>query len=520
MRTRELSLRWWADNSGGRLLGGSGDSLCERIGTDTRADLGGSLFVALRGDNFDGHDYLEQAAESGAIGLLFEPLPDVELGLLRSRYPQVGLIEVDDSAIAFSRLARAWRLYKNPYVVALTGSVGKTTTRDLIASALSESFHVHQTKANLNNIIGVPQSVFAMPEDTELAVFELGMHIPGEISRSSLCTVPDMAIITNIGTSHIGNFEDGQEGILRAKAEIAEGLKDGGTLLINGDDEQLRKLVPSMKNRFNIVFTHADSDMMGMEASVYASARESLSGQSEGRIYTARDIDLTGLYASYTLVRETVAEDGTVQSVELGRMVSPAPGQHHVMNTLTAFACAAELGVGPETANRAIGSFTPTGYRQRVSEYGPYTVINDSYNASPESMQSAFGLLDRLADDRSGRALVALGCMAEQGSAAEDLHLQVGRDLGRHAIDHAYVLGPEARFIAAGAHETSPKLIVSCYDDRSELLEALLQDLEVGDHILVKGSRMYAMERVAEGIKEFVDSRSAADPDIVSESEE
>lgn len=525
MSAEALSLAWWANAAAGRIVGGPADSLCERVGTDTRETLDGVLFVALRGDNFDGHDYLLQAAEGGAAGLLFEPLPEERLAELNQRFPQVGLIEADDSAVAYSRLARAWRLFKNPYVIALTGSVGKTTTRDLIAAALSRSFRLHRTKANLNNIIGVPQSVFAMPPDTELAVFELGMHIPGEISRSSLCTVPDLAVITNIGTSHIGNFADGQDGILRAKAEITDGLKEGGTLLLNGDDPYLRRLALELKERFNVVFTHiSHEDPAGSLAAshpVYETARvcrEAGPGSSAGRIYTASQVDLNGLHAEYVLVQEVPEAEGGFSRSAAADVRAPAPGAHHVMNTLFAFACAGELGVSMEMARTSIMDFVPTGNRQKISQHGSYRIINDAYNAAPESMLSAFELLEGLADENNGRAVAVLGCMAEQGDAARELHLQVGRDLGRHRIDRVYLLGAESKFIAEGARETAPNPVISCYDDMSALVDALLPQLEAGDNILVKGSRMYAMERAAAAIEARAGSEAGA-PGAASGSE-
>ncbi len=435
--------------------------------TDSRETADGALFVALGGERVDGHDYIDAAVSSGSGCVLCERIPEP---LTDKKYVAV---VVEDSLKAVGELAKAYDRRINHKKVAITGSVGKTTTKEFVAAVLGEYFRVHKTEGNYNSNIGMPLSMLSMSSDTEVSVLEMGMSDFGEIEYLSRIAEPDIAIVTNIGSSHMGHLGS-RENIGRAKLEIVKGLKKGGTLLLNGDDDILR----AYKNPdFRAVYVGID-----------------------------READFRAVNIRQTVFKTTfdiVTKNGTVNDVTI-----PAVGKHNVYAALFAFATGVRMNIPTSMILAGLESFCPVGMRQNIYELGGITVIEDCYNASPESMRAAISVLQSIKRE-GGRAVALLGDMYELGDFSEHFHEQVGIDFARAGGDALYTFGMQADMIARGAllGGVSLENVFRNSDVKNVHLsgEMLLGTLRRGDTLLVKASRGAAAERVIEYLKQNKD---------------
>ncbi len=441
-----FSLSQTADLLRGHLLGA--DATFASVSTDSRKVKQGDLFVALRGPRYDGHDYLPQAAAAGAVGAMVER--DLPIDLPR--------LQVADTCSALGRLAAAWRGSVTVPVIAVTGSNGKTTVKEMIASILQCRGSVLATTGNLNNHIGLPLTLLELQEQ-EYVVVELGASAPGEIGYLSAIAQPDVAVLNNAGRAHLEGFGT-LEGVARAKGEIVAGLKTDGVLVFNGDDPWA-DLWRELAAGYRVL-------SFGLErpADVFSPAREEESGW-----------DSRGFYNRFPVQTPR----GTLE-IEL-RLA----GRHNRANALAAIAATQQLGVGDDEIRRGLSELKPvTGRLQPLAGRGGVQLIDDSYNANPDSVVAAISVLATA----PGRRYLVLGELAELGEDVDRFYQGLGEQARAAGIDHLYGVGPAGR--AAEAFGRGGRI----FENRERLIDALHQDLESGDRVLVKGSRRAGMEQV------------------------
>ena len=436
--------------------------------TDSREAAEGSLFVALGGERVDGHDYIAAAVSSGNECVLCERIPEIG----DRKYVAV---VVEDSLRAVGELAKAYDRRLNHRKVAITGSVGKTTTKEFVAAVLAEGFRVHKTEGNYNSTLGMPLSLLSLQNDTEVSVLEMGMSGMGEIEYMSKIAEPDIAIVTNIGSSHMEHLGS-RENICHAKMEIVKGLKAGGTLLLNGDEPMLRAyLTPGVQPVFVGIDAPADFRAVNIR---------------EGLGRTVFDIEYRGK---------------CVQNV-----VIPTMGRHNIYAALFAFAVGIRMNLDDQSILNGLNRYRPVGMRQNVYEIGGITVIEDCYNASPESMRAAINVLQTLSSQKkAGRMAAVLGNMYELGENSDRFHEEIGLYFAQKGGSLLYTFGQSAEQIAGGAilGGMLPENIYRNGDTKAVELsgEMLLHSLRAGDTLLVKASRGAAAERILEYLKKNCD---------------
>lgn len=414
---------------------------------DTRLLQPGQLFVVLQGVR-DGHDFIPAAMEKGAAAVLCTRMV--------GDFPA---ILVEDTRIALGKIAAAERQRLNPKVVGITGSVGKSTTKEMVAAVLATTFRVGKTPVNHNNDIGMPMAILAMEEDVQVAVLEMGMNHFREIAYLSNIAKPDYAAIMNIGTVHI-EYLGSQAGIRQAKMEILEGMTQSGKLYLNGDDVMLQN--PDRPIAQEVVFF----------------------GTNEGCSIRASQIDMGGGSLRFE------ATDGKVSLP----VVLALEGAHYVTDALAAIAIGLELGVTPENIQLGLADFRNLSGRQETIRVGEITLIKDCYNASPESMTAALKVLGA----RAGRRIAVMGDMLELGTCASAEHYRVGRVAAENA-DIVYACGPNADKVICGCHTGGMDAkLTRTFEDRNEMAAALNRIVRPGDVILFKASHGMHLEEVAD----------------------
>ena len=442
-----ITLRDAAQWCGGTVEEKYADVVFSGACNDTRSLQPGQLFIALQGAR-DGHDFIPAAMEKGAAAVLCSR----KVG----DYPA---IIANDPRTALGNIAREALKRIGAKVVAVTGSVGKSTTKEMIASVLSGTFRVSKTPANHNNDIGMPMAILDMPEDTEVAVLEMGMNHFREIAYLSRIAHPDVAVIINVGTAHI-EFLGTQQGIRQAKLEILEGMTPQGMLLLNGDDTMLRYL-----------------DVMPKQRITYF-------GKSEGCNVRALDVSQS---------------EGTLHfQVEAGRLTFPVDmkleGEHYAADALAAVTVGLKLGVHPDKIRQQLDTFQNISGRQEIFEAKGFTIINDCYNAGPESMAAALNVLG----NRPGRHIAVLGDMLELGDCAQAEHYRIGR-IAAEKADMVFAFGPHAGRVLDGTITGGmPETMGRAFKSREELAAALRRAAKPGDVILFKGSHGMHLEKVLE----------------------
>ena len=415
---------------------------------DTRKLEPGQLFVALQGAR-DGHEFIEAALEKGAAAVLCTHCD--------GDYPA---IVVPDTRLALGDIARQERLRIGMKVVGVTGSVGKSTTKEMIAAVLEGTYRVGKTPVNHNNDIGMPMAILAMPEETEIAVLEMGMNHFREISYLTGIAKPDLAVIINIGTMHIEHLGS-MEGILQAKLEILEGMPNSGKLILNGDDSLLWNL-------------HKQRTLQPVYFGVHNAA--CVVKGSEVRLLE------DGLQFQVEYQQQTFG-------IELGLV-----GQHYVSDALAAVTVALQLGVAPQRIQENLAAFENMAGRQEIFKTGEYTIIKDCYNAGPESMAAALAVLG----SKPGRRIAVLGDMLELGVCTTAEHYRIGR-IAAEKADMVFAYGPNSSRVLHGAITGGmPEGKARAFDDQDALASVLKQVAKPGDVLLFKGSRGMHMEFVLE----------------------
>ena len=424
------------------------DAQITAVSTDTRQLPAGCLFLALRGAKFDGHDFVQQAIEAGAVAAV----TDTQIG-------DLPCIVVKHTGQALLDIASLYRGLFDIPLVGVTGSVGKTTTKEMIACVLSEKFNTLKTAQNLNNEIGMPKTLFGLTKEHGAAVIEMGMNHFGEISRMSNSAKPTMAVITNIGYSHIEHLGS-QEGSLKAKLEMLEGMKADAPLIVSADDPMLRDLGQKLERP---VFT--------------------FSTQGNFADICAEDIKEDDGVTTFTILH---ADDSLLA-------VLPTVGIHNVKNALAAYLVGILAGMTPQEILCGLAKYQPTGNRQNIMEKNGQTVIADCYNASPDSMRAALGVLGNYRC--TGRRIAVLGDMLELGEHSEALHAKVGEMAKNAGIDMLFCYGTAAKGIAANAGDA---LEILCTENADELTEQLRETTKEGDCVLFKASHGMHLETIIE----------------------
>ncbi len=430
-------------------------TLFSGIALDSRAAREGDLFVAIPGPNHDGHDFLPQALEKAA-GALVSRSVSGEFPAGRT------FVRVRNTVQALQELAKYVRNTLSPKVVAIVGSVGKTTTKELTAALLSARWVTGKTSGNLNNTIGLPAEVARLPEGTEAAVLEMGMSYPGEVKLLSDLMRPDVAVVTAIAPEHLMNFQ-GLEGVLEANAEVLSGLRTGGTLVVNGDDPNAMKIAARH---------HGPVRRFGL-------AGEELAG-------TAVDLEPEGSGMRFTLV-----VDGVVAEVRL-----PLPGAHNVTNFLAAAAAASALEVTPSEMARAVAEFSGAPHRSIVRTLQDGTLLyDDTYNSSPVALAAAYRAFEAIAGTR--RRIAVVGDMRELGRFSEEYHTAAGRDLAGRA-DVIVCVGSEVGPLAAAAQKGTREVLRA--GNVAGAIPLVRERLRAGDALFVKGSRGVGLDRLVAAV--------------------
>ena len=454
-----MTLTQIANACGGTLY--LGDHLSEKEITgaviDSRLIKEGYLFIAAAGERVDGHDFIPSAFEKGALAVVCEQPPKAPAG---------SYILVDNSFTALKEIAKWYRMQLDIKVVGITGSVGKTSTKEFISSVLEQKYQVLKTVGNFNNEIGLPLTILGIKEEHQIAVLEMGISDFGEMHRLSEIAKPDICVITNIGQCHLENLGS-RDGILRAKTEIFDFMSENGSVCINGDDDKLIT-IKEVKGRRPLRFG------LGLENDIYAT-----------------DIATHGLFGSTCKIH--------VNQDEFEAQV-PQPGEHMVLNALAATAVGTLLGLSPAEIAAGISSVKALGGRSNVLRNETYTIIDDCYNANPVSMRAAIDLLHK-ADTRK---VAILGDMFELGNTEKELHKGVGTYAADHNVDVLLCAGSLSLNMYEGAlsvkQEACSSLELYYFETREKLIEALPQILQKDDTILVKASHGMGFEHVVKAL--------------------
>jgi UDP-N-acetylmuramoyl-tripeptide--D-alanyl-D-alanine ligase len=436
------------------------------ITTDSRKVNKGNIFIALSGDSFDGHDFLQAAAAQGAAGVVVhddEKLKKVKLA------ENVAVIKVRDTLKALGDLAHSFRKRFAIPVIALTGSSGKTTTKEMLASILEQHKNILRTAGNLNNLIGLPQTIFGMRKEHELAILEMGTNTRGEIKRLTEIAAPDIGLITNIGPAHLAGFGS-VEVVREEKGDLFFTMAQTGTAIVNVDDEAVRNIAERWKGK-RVTFG------MSLDADV-----------------TAKDIEKNGPRGvRFNLV---IGDKST-------RVEMKIVGLHHIYNALAAAAVAFAVGTDCKIIAEGLSRFQPVSGRMQIIKLRNCAfILDDTYNANPASVREALMTLKDLKNHHCG--YVFLGDMLELGVAADEMHRKIGILMATIGIQAVFLKGDFAKVTAAGAAEggMSPQNIFFL-SENEDGLPFLKKNLKKGDWILVKGSRRMKMEKTVEQICEI-----------------
>ena len=456
-----LRLSQIAQFAGASVSSGDGTLVINKVSTDSRTIKPGELFVALRGENFEGHDFVEASAKAGATGAL------VDLKWVGNVPNNFALLRATDTLQAYQTLAENYRRSLALKVLAITGSNGKTSTKDFAASVLARRFRVTKTEGNFNNHVGLPRTILEATSEDEVAVWEIGMNHPGEIAVLSKIAAPDAAIITNIGVAHI-EFMGSREAIALEKGALAEAVGPQGTVILNADDPFTERI--AARTRAKVV----------------------LAGTTGGAV-SAIEIRQSAEGAEFTIV----------EGAHRCRAQLPVAGLHMVQNALLAVAAGRAFGLSIEECAAGLAAAPLTKARLQIKEINGVQFLDDSYNANPDSMKAALRTLVEL--DTEGKRIAVLGEMRELGAESERGHREVGETAATLGVNQLITIGDTAEMIAAGAR-TAGLGKVSSARSTAEAAKLLGEIAEPGDLVLIKGSRAARTEQV---IQQFGSQNSA-----------
>ena len=450
-----MTLQAMAEACHGIYIGNPEDAKKEvtAITTDSRKAEPGGVFAAIRGERVDGHDFIPGVLKKGALCVISEKQPVTEQG---------NYIVVEDTIQALGAIAGYYREQLGIPVVGVTGSVGKTSTKEMIASVLAQKYRTLKTAGNFNNNLGLPLTIFRLTEQDEIAVLEMGISHFGEMHELARIAKPDTCVITNIGQCHL-EFLGDRDGVLRAKSEIFDFLPEDGHIILNGEDDKL-SAIREVKGIRPVFFGFEKEDGVWADH-VQAQGLAGISCQ----IHTPQG-----------------SFDVTV----------PIPGLHMVLNALAGTAVGLQYGLTLAQIQAGIESLQPVAGRFHIIQTDDYTIIDDCYNANPVSMKSSLSVLA----DALGRKVAILGDMGELGTNEQELHREVGSYAASLDIDRFLTVGPLARYIADGILAEHPEADVICYENLQKFLHDLNRQLVKGDTILVKASHFMHFEKLVENL--------------------
>lgn len=446
-------------NTNGKLLYGDDKEKISSINTDSRKIEEEGLFIPIVGENFDGHDYIEQLAKSNSIkAFLTNNTADEKIA---EKYNCIAIL-VENTLYALGKIAGSYKDKFNIPVVGITGTNGKTTTKEILASLLSEKYNCLKNEKNYNNEIGVPFTLMGLSDSNTAAVVEMGMNHSGEIERLSNIVKPDISIITNVGEGHL-EFLGSVENVAYAKAEIMQGMREDSLIFLNKDSHHLEILIEQANKK-------------GLKIKTYG-------------IENGADI-VPDSYKLYT--------DKIELEYKNNKFVVPLYGIHNLYNIMCSIACAEELGVSFDQMQKAFSKFKNADKRGQILEKG-FIVINDTYNSNPLSLRSGLRSLKEIYNDRNKVAI--LSDMNELGDLSEYYHKEAGKEVEQNKFTRLYTWGKMAHWIAEGAVSAGmSENSVKHFTNKDELITEVLKQTTLNDVILVKGSRSTKMEEVAESL--------------------
>ncbi|MEW6097311.1 MAG: UDP-N-acetylmuramoyl-tripeptide--D-alanyl-D-alanine ligase [bacterium] len=445
----------------GELLQGDKDKWIAKISTDSRQITQGDLFIALKGDRFDGHDFVEEVIKKEAGALVISK----DIQPVTSYQLPITIIKVRDTLIALGKIAAYYRQKFEIPIVAITGSNGKTTTKEMAWQLISQKLNTLKCKGSFNNAIGLPLTLLELKNTTQSAVVEIGMNQVGEIKYLATIAKPTVALITNIGESHIGYLKT-KENIANEKAQILDAVKDKGIAILNLDDDYSNRM--KFKGRLITYGIRNSADI------------------------NAQDIhqDINGIKFTLILANNHY------------KLAIPILGLHNVYNVLGATAIAYALGLNFDEIKDAYKDFkTPYG-RMELRSHGKIKIINDAYNANPTSMKAAVQTLNQI--HTKGRKILVMGDMLELGELSESFHRAIAKEIVTNGVDVLFTIGENASLTSDEAHKVGLE-VYKC-DSNEEIVSKLKSMLKAGDSVLVKGSRRMKLEEVVEALKK-VESR-------------
>lgn len=440
----------------GKVVGNPKD-IVTNITIDSRQASEGSMFIAVKGERVDGHKFVKDTFDKGAVCALVEQLPEAE-----GTY-----IVVESTLQAMKDIAEGYRKTIKAKVVGITGSVGKTSTKEMVASILEQKYKVTKTLGNFNNEIGLPLTVFRIKEDDDIAILEMGISDFGEMSRLTKIARPDICIITNIGQCHLENLGD-RDGVLKAKSEIFEGMQENGIVILNGEDDKLRTI----------------KEVRGTKPKFFG-LKESGENFCVAKNIVDKGMEGTELTISF--------EDG--ESIQA---VIPIAGGHMVYNVMAGAIAGKVLGLTDQEIKTGIETYQSIAGRNNTIRTEHFTILDDCYNANPMSMKAAVDIIAK----SKGRKVAILGDMFELGENELKFHREVGAHAGRASIDLLICVGERSKEMAEEARKYTDKVVLH-YQNREEVIEKLAALLKKGDTILVKASHGMGFNQIVKYLQEL-----------------
>ena len=461
---KDITIKDIVTCTGGKLITGNENIVCKTFSKDTRTIKEGDIYIGIKGENFDGNVFWKKALDNGAMGVIVQNIEFDEQDI--ETYQDKVIIEVEDTLQALYKLASYKRDICNVPVIAITGSVGKTSTKDLVSNVVAQKYQICKTIGNNNNNIGMPFTILNAPNDVEAFVLEMGMNHFGEIHLLAKIAKPNICIITNIGTSHIGNLGS-RENILKAKLEILDGAKNP-YMVINNDNDLLHKWYEENKDKIKI--------------KTY--------GINEKSDIQAKDIQLY--------------EDGSEYMINLNNrnetIKVPVGGEHFVLNSLCAIAVGELLDIQNDDIKTGIETFSLTKNRMEIIELkNGIKLINDAYNSSVESVKASLSYMSQM---KANRRIAVLGDILETGEFAEKLHKEIGKTVCENKVDMLICSGENAKYIVESAKENGfNENNIYYFENKEDIVELLKQMIQAEDVILFKASNGMRFFDIAEKIK-------------------
>lgn len=457
----KLSLKEIAHAVSGKIVAGDENLYITFVSTNSRNVEGNTLFIPIIGERVDAHNFIDQAFERGAVATL------TSRGISENYQPNENraYIQVKDTLLALQDLATYYRNQFDIPIIGITGSVGKTTTKEMIAEVLETKYRVLKTSGNMNSQIGLPLTIFGIEKNHEVAVIEMGMSEIGEMEKLAKIARPTIGVITNIGVSHIGQLKS-QDNILKEKLNMINGFNKDNNLYLNGNDSLLAKV-----NEF------------------YSNATIFSFGTTEACNYKASNIQ--------TINGEThfvYSDKEETQDVILGVL-----GVHNVYNGLVALAIAKQLNIDLSVAKKGLGQYRPIAMRGQIEDINGIKIIDDTYNASPDSIKGAIEVLLHL--DSKGRKIAVLADVLELGEISYDCHYDIGSFVATTKINEVVAIGNEARAIVRSIRDSKANIVANTFTNNENAIAYLKVKLKEGDAVLVKGSRGMHTDEIINALK-------------------